>query len=387
MTTPTLNVTVKADTEKFKSDMNATSHVARTAVSQITRSVVEMNAGWLATQGAIGGTTLAVGRFLPVINKVLLAYTAIKGTFQLMGYATDLAKTKIAEFNDTAGKANASGFSTDFFQRITKSGGEARDKVEALTEALKRFNDASKPKLGGSDLQQRLDRLTDAGNFKGNIGIAALGLASDSESRLRAVVSLIDQAMQKGERLAALDIAGTVFGPSVQKALQADSSYLDDMLKRADALSKTQIVSEADVGRALELKERMEAAEKVLAERWKPIQDDLAKLGMNYHANWVNITEDLAIAVEYATALYQALKQVPDWFANRIGGASIWTSLTNAITTSESRAAAEASLGISSNPTDIASVGINARLAAALQNHANVTRDAAGDRYSVCGPW
>jgi hypothetical protein len=371
---PQLNVAIRADTTKFKSDMNATSEVAHSAVRRITSSVIEMNAGWLAAQGAIGGTTLAVGRFLPVINQVLLAYTAIKGTFALMGYAIDLANKKITDWNTLAAQANASGFSTDFFQRITKSGGEARDKIDDLTASLKRFNDASQPKLGGSDIQQRLDSLTEAGNFKGNSGVAALGGASDSESRLRAVVSLIDQAMQKGERLAAIDLAGTAFGPSVQAALRADSGYLDQMLKRADAIKATQLVSAEDVGRAIELKERMDAAQQTLANKWKPLQDDLAKLGMNYHESWVGITEDLAAAVGYATQLYTALKQVPDWFANRIGNASIWNAITNATTTPESRAASEASLGISSNPADIGMVGANAKLAAALQNHSNVTR-------------
>jgi hypothetical protein len=118
----------------------------------------------------------------------------------------------------------------------------------------------------------------------------------------------------------------------------------------------------------------MDAAQKTLAEKWKPIQDDLAKLGMNYHAAWVDITEDLAAAVDYATKLYQALKQVPDWFANRIGGASIWTSITNATTTPEGRAASEASLGISSDPKEIGMVGANAKLKAALENYAAVTK-------------
>jgi hypothetical protein len=146
------------------------------------------------------------------------------------------------------------------------------------------------------------------------------------------------------------------------------------MLKRADAMSNAKIISPDDVGRAIELKERMDAAQKTLAEKWKPVQDDLAKLGMNYHESWVGITESLASAVGYATQLYTALNKVPDWFAKKIGGASVWQSITDATTTPESRAASEASLGISSDPTDVASVGQNAKLTAALQNHANVTR-------------
>lgn len=97
-------------------------------------------------------------------------------------------------------------------------------------------------------------------------------------------------------------------------------------------------------------------------------------MGMTYHESWVSITEDLAAAVGYATQLYSALKQVPDWFANRIGNASIWDSITKATTTPESRAASEASLGISSDPAAIGMIAANAKLRLALQNHANIAK-------------
>jgi hypothetical protein len=373
MSVPALSIPIRADVSKFQNDMKSTSSIARTAVTQITKSVIDMNAGFLATQGAAGGAALAFRGVLGVLGPIALGISVVTNTFKLMAYATDLAKVKIAEFNDIADNANKANVSTDFFQRFTKSGAAVLS-LDEVTAALKRFNDASTDKLGGSDIQQRVTTLTEAGNFGGNSGVPALSSANTTEQKLRAVVKLIDEAMQKGERLAALDIAGKAFGAPVAAALQANSGYLEQMLKSADAMSNAKIISPDDVGRAIDLKERMDAAQKVLADKWKPIQEDLAKLGMNYHENWVAITEDLAAAVGYATALYTALNKVPDWFAKKIGGASIWTDITNATTTPESRAAAEAAHGISTDPKDIASVGINAKLTAALQNHGNVTR-------------
>jgi hypothetical protein len=373
MSVPALRIPIRADVSQFQNDMKSTSSIAGTAVRTITKGVIDMNAGFLATQGAVGGTALAFRGVLGVLGPVLLGITAVSQAFKLMGYATDLAKAKIAEFNDIAAKANASNVSTDFFQRFTKSGAAILS-LDQITAALKRFNEASTDKLGGSDVQQRVGTLKEAGNFTGNSGVAALSSSTTTEDKLRAVVALIDEAMQKGERLAALDIASKAFGAPVAAALQADNGYLDQMLKRADAMSNAKIISPEDVGRAIELKERMDAAQKTLAEKWKPVQDDLAKLGMNYHESWVGITESLASAVGYATALYTALNKVPDWFAKKIGGASVWQSITDATTTPESRAASEASLGISSDPRDVASVGQNTKLTAALQNHANVTR-------------
>ncbi|MEH2542809.1 hypothetical protein [Bradyrhizobium sp. AZCC 1699] len=375
MPTPALNIPVRATgLDKFKQDMNETSSHVGLATRAITAQVIKMNAGFLASQGAAGAATLAFGRVLGVLGPIALGITAITDTFKLMAYAVDLAKAKIADFNAIADKANASGFSTDFYQRISKSAGSAKLSIDDATAALRNFNGASAEKLGGSDLQQRIDDSRKAGNFSDNSGLASLASATTTEEKFRAVVALINEAMQKGERLAALDIAGKAFGPALQNALRADSAALDQMLQRADAMNKAELISADDIGRAIELKERMDQAQKILAEKWKPIQDDLAQLGMNYHASWVSITEDLAAAVGYATDLYKALHQVPDWFANRIGNASIWKSITDATTTPESRAAAEASMGISSDPIDIANVGRNEKLAAALRNHANVTR-------------
>lgn len=382
MATPALNIPIRADLTKFREDMRSTSSLATTAVKSITKNVVEMNAGWLAAQGAVGGTALAFGRVLGVLGPIALGVTVVRDAFRLMAYATELAKVRIEEYSEVASRANKADLSTEMFQRVTKSGAAARVSIDEVTDALKRFADVSVDKLGGSDLQQRLDMLTKAGNFQGNSGLAALSGANSTEDKLRAIVKLIDEAMSKGERLAALDLAGKAFGEPLANALRADAGYLDDMLKRADAMSKTAIISQEDVGRAIELKNRMEAAEKVLSEKWKPIQDDLAAAGTNYHANWVGITETLAQAVGYATALYQALKQVPDWFTNNVGNASIWSTLT----------AATGKLGLNSElpglQVDLQQLAANDKLRAALQDYANVTRsmrDASGISAAIRG--
>lgn len=369
MAGPSLIIPVGADIRQFQKSMNETTSLATKATLAITKQTIQMSAGFLASQGAAGAATLAFGRLLGAAGPVLLAITAIRDAFKLMSYATELAKAKIEEFNAVTAAANATGFSTEFFQRITKSGGEARDKIDDLTRALEKFNQASTDKLGGSDIQKRLDELQKVGNFSGG----AIG-GDDAEGKLRSVVSLIDDALQKGQRLAALDLAETAFGPKVAAALRADSAYLDDMLKRADAVSKTQLISDEDLGRAQDLQRRMDEAQKVLSDKWKPVQDDIAKLGMNYHESWVAITEDLAAAVGYATSLYEALHKVPDWFANRIGGASVWKSITDATTTPESRKAAEDYYGISKDPRDVQMAPATDKLGAALKNYAAVTQ-------------
>lgn len=376
MTSPALNIKVGATgLDNFKQQMSETSALVGTATRAITSQVIRMNAGFLASQGAAGAATLAFGSLLGFLGPVILGVTAVSDAFKLMGYATDLAKQKIQDYNAISEKAST--VSTDFYQRITKSAGTAKLSVDDLTSAFAKLNQATSEKLGGSDLQTRIEELQKAGNLAGNTGVGSLASANNTEQKFRAIVSLIDQATQKGERLAGLDIADKAFGPQIATALKADSGYLDEMLKRADAINKSEIISPEDIGRAIELKDRMEAAQLVLASKWKPVQEDLASLGMNYEASWVSITETLATAVGYATDLYKALHQVPDWFANNIGRASIWKSITDATTTPESRKASEESMGIVSDPTEIAKMGASDKLRTALQNHANVTRSMA----------
>src|SRR3954471_6880002 len=116
---PTLNVPVRATgLEQFRKDMTDTSSHVGAATRAITAQVIKMNAGFLASQGAAGVATLAFGRVLGILGPIALGITAVADTFKLMAYATELAKTKIADFNAIAAKANQSGFSTDFFQRI-----------------------------------------------------------------------------------------------------------------------------------------------------------------------------------------------------------------------------------------------------------------------------
>jgi hypothetical protein len=372
---PQLNIPIRiTGDEDFRRKMNETSALVRAATLGITKQVIAMNSSWLASQGVAGAATPAFGNVLGVLGPIALGITAVKNSFQLLNYDIDLSKKQVAEFSEIADKASSSGFSAEFFQRITKSSGEAREKIDGLSEALVKFNEASAHKFGGSDLQNRIDELKKAGNLSSNTGVAAFATAGDAEARLRAIISLINQMMDAGEHSAALDLSEKAFGSQITAALRDNSGYLDAMLKRADALSKTKIISDEDLGRAVDMKQGLEAAQKVLSEKWKPIQDDLAKVGITYHESWVSITEDLAAAVGYATQLYTAMKQVPDWFASRIGNASIWESITNATTTPESRAASEASFGILSSPEAVGMIAANAKLRLALQNHANISK-------------
>ncbi|MGY3366189.1 uncharacterized protein YerC [Bradyrhizobium sp. GM2.4] len=121
--------------------------------------------------------------------------------------------------------------------------------------------------------------------------------------------------MLDGERLAAIDLANTAFGSDVADHLRMDSEYLDKILAAADKVTQTQLVSDADIGRALEMQQRWDAAVKILEQRWHPIQDLLTQGGIALRSTWVDIVFNIAQAVDYVVKLAEKIPtiQMPEW--------------------------------------------------------------------------
>lgn len=329
MPAPSLRIPLSLNMGEFDKNVEKARSVTATATRFITKQFIDMNASLLATQGAAGAAVLGFRSILGAIGPLALAVGGIVGVFKLMAYATALAKEKIEEFNEIAEKAAKANVSTDFFQRFTKSGEDLKLTVDQVNAALERFNNAARDTLGGSTLAQRVKELTDAGNFKGNAGVGELAGATDNEAKLRATVQLIREAFESGQRLAGLDIASKAFGPEITDRLRQNAGFLDQMLATAAKISAEKIVSDEQVGQAIQLKQRLEDAQKVLADRFKPIQDDLAKLGVQYHQSWIEVLETIASAVGKATDLYGEIKKMPGVMAE-LGNASFWTKLTEA---------------------------------------------------------
>lgn len=284
---PQLSIPVSLNLDQLKKGMQETSALTGTATRAIAKGFIDANASVLATAGTIGSVVGGFRTFLGILGPLAVGITAVKGVFDLMGYATDLAKQKIEDFYNVADRAGKAGVSTDFFQRMTKSGEALKLTVDDINAAIDKFANKSQARLGGNDLDKRIAELKDAGNFSGNANVSAVTNAVGTEEKLRATVALISDALNKGERLAALDLADKVFGSKIADNLRSNSTYLKEMLDTADKLARSKIVSDEEIGRAIDLKNRFEEAQKVLTERFKPIQADLAKLGMNYQDSWV----------------------------------------------------------------------------------------------------
>ncbi len=264
--------------------------------------------GWMEafnpTLTGVAGTIL--GKLMPALRVLGPALLVLDG-IKLVAQAWELGNQRLQEFVDIANKAAETGISNEFFQRITKGAEAARTPVDALTASFKKLNEATGPQLGGTAAQNRLTELTKAGNFGGNSGVAALGNADTTEAKFRAVAKLVDDAMQKGERLAALDVAKSFLGEEVAANLAKDSDYLDRVLASADAIAAKDLIPDRAIENAVMLQSRLDAAEKILSERWHPIQELLVQLGIKMKEVWVDIVEAIANAVDAVFRLGQRI--------------------------------------------------------------------------------
>lgn len=277
------------------------------------------------TVGALAGSILT--RLLPAI-RALTGIGLVINLVQMLGDAWELGGKQLEEYRQIAEKAAAVDLSTTFYQRLIKGAEAAKVPVEELTLLLQNLQKSAADALGGSALEQRLQKHLEAGNFGGNAGVALLGQANTTQQRFEAIVALINKAMQAGQRLAALDLAKTAFGPEVSERLRQDSEYLDKIVEQSKKIAETELVSTADIGRAAELQARYDAAVKLLEQRWHPIQNLLTQLGVQMHTAWVGIVEAIAQAFDNATKLVVKIGEISPNFwdyvrrgANAVGGA------------------------------------------------------------------
>lgn len=266
-------------------------------------------AAFVGLKSAASGASDAVGS---AYNATISTLGAILSYIpKKLGEEWDAGNKQLQSYVDLATRATRMGVSADYYQTITAAANASKISNEALLATFDRLKDTTADTLGGSTGQNRVDQLTGAGNFKGNTGVEQLANANTAEEKYKAVVSLINQAMTAGERLAGLDVAKTFLGEDVAKSLAKDSDYLDKMQQSADKIILKDLVPDDAVSNALSLKNRMQAASDILAKEWFPAQQNLHTLGIAFQTVWVNIVEYTATAFGWVNRLVDKLVSVP----------------------------------------------------------------------------
>ena len=287
---------------------NSTSSISHMAdaLRVAAKSAAEQAASWIATTAAVSAGLIIFSEVLGILGRLIITFKLASEVVALYAQAWKLAGERLEEYRQIAQKAAAAGLTTEYFQRITKAATDAKAPIDALTESFKNLGKATSEKLGGSEFQKKLEQLQGFGNFSGNTGVKQFGLANNATEQMKAIFGnggLFDQAVQKGERLAALDLTKTFLPAELQTRLENDSNYMRDILASAEKISATKLVSDADIGNALELQRRYDEAVKILEQRWHPIQELLIQGGIKLREIWVSIVEAVANVVDQVSRL------------------------------------------------------------------------------------
>jgi hypothetical protein len=248
---------------------------------------------------------------LRVAGPILLLVDAIK----LVGFAWSSASDNIEKYNTLSTDAAKDGVSTTFLQSLQKAWEDMGGKISDATDLLNKFAQTSETKLGGSDLMKKIDSHIDAGNLDQGNGVNLFSDASDTESRMRAIVTMMDELVSQNKTLAAIDISETAFGHTATENFRTNTDYFKDMLASADAIAQDKLVNPQDVVDATNLKNRYDDAVKILSEQWIPFQSTINAAGMEMHAIWVSIVEDIASAFTGIVNVGKAISAwaPPDW--------------------------------------------------------------------------
>jgi hypothetical protein len=150
--------------------------------------------------------------------------------------------------------------------------------------------------------------------------VAALKSATTTEERYRAVVDLITQAMERGERLAALDLAAKFLPPDMLDRLRASGDFLQRMQQTADAVKPVDLVSDEQIARAADLKKRYDDTVAVLSQDFIPFQKALVDLSLELQGAWVTIVELIAKAVSAVGSLIDSVSSLSGTLSAAFGG-------------------------------------------------------------------
>ncbi len=277
--------------------------------------VSELNKISPAAGAAGSGVLSSLGPAFSFMTRLAIPIFGVVAAIKAMIAITELGEAKFKELNELATNAMKAGVGVEFYQRQIEAAKTLKVETSSAADAMKKFADVSASKGGEGVLEKRIAELQKLGNFQGNTGVAAFGQATTVEERFKAISKLISEAMAKGERLAALDLAEKFLPPDMLARLKASSDFLEKMAIAADNVKPAKLATQEDVDTAVALKMRLEEAERVLAEKWLPIQRDLTQLGLNYKESWVTIIEYFANGVGYLNDMYVAASGIAQKFA------------------------------------------------------------------------
>ena len=309
---------------RFATDTEGARSAIASLAGSIAQNMVSVGSAVKAANDNLGATISLAQRMSAAFTAALPAIVAIAGAvaaFKIVEAATDAAKASIEEFVAIAAKASDAGVSAGLFQRWTEQAKDLNTETAKLVEMLNRAREAATVRIGEGDqgasstIGNRLRQNVLAGNI-GQGDLDRFDAASSQEAKIRVVLDLIRQLQDKGAQLAALDLAGKMFGPEFENKMRAGVDMVAKLLATLDSTALTaggkRIISDDELRNAQEISDQLNRISDLMSQGLAPIQRDLVELGQASYRSWLDIQEAIAGAVAKAGQLYSAVKGILD---------------------------------------------------------------------------
>lgn len=250
---------------------------------------------------------------------IAVALGSLVAGFALTTAAADAAKASVEEYVKIATKARDLGVDSSFLQRWTAQAKELNIEVAKLEAMLAHARDAATIKIGEGEngatsaVGDRLEQNVRAGNL--SAGDKARFTAADgTEAQYRVILDLIQQLQAKGAQLAALDLAGKMFGADFERQLRSGVDMVSKMKETLDSTAQsvggTRIISQNELLNAQAIDAQLLRIQTIMGEGFAPIQRDLVTLGQESYRSWLDIEEAIAKAVRTASGLYTEVSKI-----------------------------------------------------------------------------
>lgn len=246
-------------------------------------------AGAARTASSFFGEALLSG--LAFASKIVVPVTLAVAGFKLLTAAFEESQEKVEKLTATYKKVQTTGFSIEFFDRQAKAASELHLNVDGVTNSLQKFTDLMKPTGEATALDTQLE------SIKNNASLT-------TPEKYRAFNQLITDALDKGMRLAGLNLAEKVYGPDVVARLALNTNYLKEMQEATDKIAAKRLINPADAQLAKELDERMRLVKEGLGEAFV----DFTHLGLVLRNAWTTTLEGILKVTTFVTNVFDKLR-------------------------------------------------------------------------------
>ncbi len=304
-----------ANTDRAK---NAMAQLATSVASNMGTVASVMGSTALATTAAtstmgsgFGAAALAAARFV-------VQYRLLIGTLAAVGAGIALAAGELDALVAVGDKANKVRLSPETFQGFVKEAERSRIAIKEAEAALASFARANKESFdpsnekGGAQASPLAKFLQDLvlvqRELQNSPALDRFLNASDQDAKLRATIELVRELQKVGQDLAATSLAEKAFGGAgerIAEEIRQGRFELESVTREATAAGI--IFSNDLVKRAIELRDRLEAASREIGDNLKPFLEGSAEIALQ-------LGSGLRLAAEAAAGLARVANNVRQQF-------------------------------------------------------------------------